>query len=70
MTKSILQMDPTPNIGVFLNFVHSFLTEVDFTLRIRGEAEALVKRLLLGLGWTVEDEAAADERSIYFVLWN
>ena len=31
MTKSILQMDPTPNFGVFLDFEHAFLTEVDFT---------------------------------------
>ena len=30
MTKSILQMDPTPNFGVFSDFIHPFLTEVDF----------------------------------------
>ena len=31
MTKSILQMDPTPNFGVFSDFIHPFLTEVDFS---------------------------------------
>ena len=25
-----LKMAPAPNFGVFLNFAHSFLTEVDF----------------------------------------
>ena len=30
MTKSIFQMDPTPNFGVFSDFIHPFLTEVDF----------------------------------------
>ena len=30
MTKSILQMAPTPNFGVILDFVHPFLTGVDF----------------------------------------
>ena len=31
VTKSILQMAPTPNFGVFLDFVHPFLTKVDFS---------------------------------------
>ena len=28
---SILKMAPAPNFGVFLDFVHPFLTEVDFS---------------------------------------
>ena len=27
-------MAPTPNFGVFLDFVHPFLTEVDFKMKI------------------------------------
>ena len=31
VTKSILQMAPTPNFGDFLDLVHPFLTKVDFS---------------------------------------
>ena len=34
VTKSILQITPTPNFGIFLDFVHQVLTEVDLSIEI------------------------------------
>ena len=46
--NSILQMAIAPNFGVFLDFVHPFLTEVDFNNHIVGHGMHDHNAILIG----------------------